>query len=228
MIPSSDIDTDFFGVAAGNVVRRDDAPADQPIARGPPTTFGSKHVRTRGQPQAKALCRVMRAEKKVAKLVKGNQVMGSQVAEQATELPVGFAGKVLKSERDLQGAINVSYSGVVNATVASRIFRLPRSQIAKLWAAAAGAFLLAQTMLLQFIEKGANACALAFGLLAYVIISVKFDETKHCIAHRPASRWAKLRKRVKIPEQGWSVLVTLVNFRFRPAKNLVASSRSCQ
>lgn len=105
----------------------------------------------------------------------------------------------------------VAYCGIANATVVSKVFEISRAQVSLLWSGAAGAFLLA-----QFVGMCAGELfARCREKVDYCITTLKFDETKHNIAHKSKRRWCTARKGKKAADQGWPVLVTIMNQKWK-------------
>ena len=116
--------------------------------------------------------------------------------------------------REMRGAMDVAFSGIINASVCAKVFKLSRTTVTTVWRAIACAALLAQTALLVLMSRCAESMPAG---IPYTVWVMKFDETKHTLSHKGTSRWSRfLGKRRRPPQQAWHVLVTTMFFRMRP------------
>ena len=113
------------------------------------TTFGKPSERT--EQQHDALGKLMRSGKKAIKY----QRQASELQAVVSETAVAVKGEFIDKPGQMEQVLKVAHSGIVNATVSSRVFGMARSTINKFWKCGAAAFLLMQLMLLRSFGQAA-------------------------------------------------------------------------
>ena len=152
--PMSDSDVDFDAVATVPEDLADAPTAHPPVAeaivpRAPEPRcgqgFGKPAERTCAQHAA--LCRVMRAEKRAR--ASRIELEESRVAlEKNARMVARKNPRWFSNLREMRGAMDVAFSGIINASVCAKVFKLSRTTVTTVWRAIACAARLAQTALL--------------------------------------------------------------------------------